>query len=311
MHCPTLEELPAPPAGKRGWPWTAESAQLPETLPDGISWPKITIVTPSYNQADFLEATIRSVLLQGYPNLEYIVIDGASTDSSVGVIRKYEPWLAYWLSEADHGQYHAINKGFEKSSGSVMAWLNSDDMYAMNSFKTVGTIFKHFEPTVSWITGLSAYWDEQGTLFNIKSHPLYSSQLIRLGYYDERGFGVIQQESTFWRRDLWQLAGGNLDQRLQFAADFDLWRRFANYADLYLVTTLLGGFRVHRWQKTFSLDEYFREVDSCLAQSRVTRWSNLRMKNRIGKIIFRIYQRLKQDYRAVDYNPRAERWEIQ
>ena len=114
MRCPSLRELPTPPPGKTGWPWTEESAQLPEQMPDGSVWPRISIVTPSFNQAAFVEETIRSVLLQGYPSLEYFIIDGASSDSSVELIKKYERWLTGWVSERDRGQSHAINKGFAR-----------------------------------------------------------------------------------------------------------------------------------------------------------------------------------------------------
>src|SRR5262245_50300660 len=114
MKCPAVAELPPPPSGKTGWPWTDETPPLPSTQPDGSPWPRISIVTPSYNQSEFIEETIRSVLLQGYPDLEYIIIDGGSTDQSLDIIRKYARWLAYWISEKDRGQSHAINKGFER-----------------------------------------------------------------------------------------------------------------------------------------------------------------------------------------------------
>ena len=114
MRCPTLNELAPPPLGKTGWPWTEESSQLPDTTPDGRPWPRISIVTPSFNQGQFIEETIRSVLLQCYPNLEYIIIDGGSIDESVDIIRRYEHRLAYWVSEPDRCQVHAINNSNEE-----------------------------------------------------------------------------------------------------------------------------------------------------------------------------------------------------
>src|SRR5947209_309002 len=116
----SLHDFPAPPQGKSGWPWDQETVSLPESLPNGEPWPRISVVTPSYNQADFLEKTIRSVLLQRYPNLEYIIIDGGSSDGSADIIKKYEGHLALWISERDRGQGHAINKGFLRSTGQIM-----------------------------------------------------------------------------------------------------------------------------------------------------------------------------------------------
>src|SRR5438067_1469746 len=139
MKGPTLVELPPPPAGKTGWPWTDETPALQSTRPDGSAWPRISIVTPSYNQGQFIEETIRSVLLQGYPDLEYIIIDGGSQDESVEIIKKYEPWLTYWVSEQDRGQSHAINKGFDRSTGLILGWLNSDDVLLPNALATVAS----------------------------------------------------------------------------------------------------------------------------------------------------------------------------
>ena len=126
MKCPKLTELPAPPPDKSGWPWTEETHRA---SPGVAVSNRISVVTPSYNQGEFLEETIRSVLLQGYSDLEYIVIDGGSSDQSVDIIRKYEKWLAYWVSEKDSGQTNAINKGFSRSTGEFRAYLNSDDVY--------------------------------------------------------------------------------------------------------------------------------------------------------------------------------------
>lgn len=137
MRCPTLAELPPPPPGKTGWPWTEESPQLPDAMPDGRPWPRISIVMPCYNRERLVEEAIRSVLLQGYPNLEYIIIDGGSTDGTLEVIHKYDPWLSYWISERDDGVYDAVNKGIELTSGEFIGWLNSDDMYIQDTFRKV------------------------------------------------------------------------------------------------------------------------------------------------------------------------------
>src|SRR5881628_3421443 len=133
MRCPRLNELPAAQVGKTGWPWTEESRRLQDQMPDGRPWPRISVVTPSYNQGQFIEETIRSILLQGYPDLEYLVLDGASTDNSVEIIKQYSPWLSYWTSEPDSGQSDAINRGLKMATGDFATWINSDDMLCKNA----------------------------------------------------------------------------------------------------------------------------------------------------------------------------------
>lgn len=141
---PTLKNLPQPPPENTGWPWTEQSELLSERMPDGSKWPRISIVTPSYNYGQFLEETIRSVLLQGYPNLEYIIIDGGSTDNTVEVIQKYEMYITYWVSEPDKGQTDAINKGYKYCTGDIFAWLNADDAYANSLIlQDVSKIYSH------------------------------------------------------------------------------------------------------------------------------------------------------------------------
>ena len=153
MRCPTLSELPTPPRGKRGWPLTEETPQLPDTMPDGQPWPGVSIVTPSYNQGRFIEETIRSVLLQGYPDLEYIIIDNSSVDNSVEIIRKYEKWLTYWVSEPDKAQSQAINKGFEKATSEIYAWLNSDDYLLKDALKNVAHAYRASPKAGAWRGG--------------------------------------------------------------------------------------------------------------------------------------------------------------
>ncbi|BFU94005.1 MAG: protein of unknown function [Nitrospira sp.] len=231
--------------------------------------PTLSVVTPSYNQGQFLEDAIRSVIEQGYANLEHVVIDGGSTDGSVETIRKYERRLAYWSSEPDQGQYDAINKGFARTSGEIMAWLNSDDKYMPWAFSIVADIFRSY-PEIQWMTTLHPLmWNETGQATSID----FTGGFHRKAFLKGSNFPVkgshgkrwIQQESTFWRRSLWERAGGRLDPSFKLAADFDLWARFFEHADLYGVRALLGGFRSHGNQKSVQLrDAYMAEAEAVL-----------------------------------------------
>ena len=138
MTSPHLEDLPPPPPGRTGWPWTEACPPLPAARPDGRPWPRISIVTPSFNQGDYIEETIRSILLQGYPDLEYIVMDGGSSDRSVEVVRKYERWITAWRSAPDKGQADAINQGLAQATGEVFHFINSDDVLAPGALAAVG-----------------------------------------------------------------------------------------------------------------------------------------------------------------------------
>jgi glycosyltransferase involved in cell wall biosynthesis len=220
--------------------------------------PKISIVTPSFNQGEFLEECIDSVLSQNYPDLEYIVMDGGSTDNSVEIIKKYAKHLTYWQSRPDRGQYDAINEGFKKTTGEVMAWLNSDDKYHRNAFFKVGQAFAKYD-NVAWLTGRPSIWDRNGALSYVPSFlPSYS----RKDFLKRKNAGTfIQQESTFWRRSLWEKAGAHIRTDLVYAGDLELWMRFFRFAQLYSVNALLGGYRKYGDQKAgVHMDRYLDEA---------------------------------------------------
>lgn len=313
MRCPTLTELPLPSSGKSAWPWTEGSPQLPDTMSDGSPWPRVSIVTPSYNQGQFIEETIRSVLLQGYPNLEYIIIDGGSTDDSVEVIRKYEPWLTHWVSEPDGGMYDAISKGFAHSTGDVMAWINSDDMYLPWGLRVIGEIFAQYPKRVHWLTGLPGYWNVDSMFVHVSSRPNYARQLIRLGFYEGRRLGWIQQESTFWSRTLWEQAGSRLNTSLRLAGDFDLWCRFADYAELYTVQTVIAGFRRHSGQQTAHvMKDYFHEVDTVLKDRPAAMHLDALFRHRYVRLLTRfILLALSSKIgHIVRYDPHTGKWAL-
>lgn len=209
-----LGELPTP-SDKRGWPWT-----LDEVSPIGHQrhdfWPRITVVTPSFNQGRFIEETIRSVLLQQYPNLEFIIMDGGSTDNTVEVIRKYEPWITYWVSQKDRGQSHAINKGFERATGDVFAWLCSDDVYMPGALHSVANAIRNQKP--SMVIGYSIVTSGPNTLEGTVDRRRPSFEAMA---YNIR---TLPQPSVFWTRDLWK-ATGPLKEDLYFMMDYELWLR--------------------------------------------------------------------------------------
>lgn len=228
-----------------------------------MKYPRISIVTPNYNQAPYIEETIQSVLNQNYPNLEYIVIDGGSTDGSVEIIKKYEDYLTYWVSEKDGGMYHAIQKGFALSTGEIMAWINSDDMYHRNAFYTVSEIFSTYSQ-IEWLTGCNTNFDETGRTFNARS--AYPQNRFNMFLNPSKH---IQQESTFWRRTLWERAGGTLDLTQRYAGDFELWARFFRYASLYRTDALIGGFRVRKNQiSQLYMPQYTQECDQILEREK-------------------------------------------
>jgi len=224
--------------------------------------PRITMVTPSYNYAHYLEACIDSVLSQNYPNLEFIIMDGGSTDGTLDVIKKHEKHLAYWRSRPDQGNYSAIEEGFNVSCGDIMTWLNADDMFHPGAFATVSEIFLE-QPEVEWLMGRPNSFDEEGRQKHVCSYLPMNSRAKYLA-----GDELIQQEGVFWRRGVWNRSGGQIDNKLLLAADLELWARFFRSARLFSVDTLIAGFRDHPLQKSKDKAGYTAEANVVLSRER-------------------------------------------
>ncbi|MDY6807004.1 MAG: glycosyltransferase, partial [Cyanobacteriota bacterium] len=257
----SYEEFGKPVSYNILWEKTESLMPKPLLISKG-NLPKISIVTPSLNQGEFLEECIDSILSQNYPNLEYIIMDGGSSDRSIDIIKKYEKYLTYWQSQPDGGHYAAINSGFNRTSGEVMGWLNADDKYHADALWKVAAAFEKY-PEVEWITGRPTGWNQEGELTEIaKFVPPWSRfDLLNNGW--QKYGRWIQQESTFWKRSLWRKSGAQLNTNLQLAADFELWMRFSRYGQLFGVDALIGGFRSHENQRSKMFKErYLQEVRS-------------------------------------------------
>jgi glycosyltransferase involved in cell wall biosynthesis len=212
----------------------------PQNPNDSTPWPRISLVTPVYNSAGYIEQTIRSVLAQEYPNLEYFIVDGGSTDGSLDIIRKYESQISGWISEPDKGMYDALNKGFARTTGEIMGWISATDKLHTGGLSVVGSVFCDMPPEVEWITGRATAFNDEGMTTVVLDIPKWSRYRFLAG-----ANRYIQQESTYWRRSLWEKAGSRTESSCRNGADFELWVRFFRHAKLYPVDALIGGFRVH------------------------------------------------------------------
>ncbi len=224
--------------------------------------PKITIVTPSYNQGKFLERTILSVINQNYPNLEYILIDGGSTDNSLQIIKKYQKYFTYYQIKKDHGQSDAIQQGFDRSTGKIMGWLNSDDILLPGSLQLIGQLFSQ-NKQLNWLTSQSFIINDSDHIVRTGIQFGKSRFFARLGFYHGKFLGFIPQEGTFWTRKLWLKSGATVPQKNQ-VMDFRLWQKFAIYSPLVNLEAPLAAFRLQPNQKTSSHTEYYREINPLL-----------------------------------------------
>jgi len=209
--------------------------------------PLVSIVTPSFNQARYIEATIQSVLSQDYPRIEYLIVDGGSTDGTVEIIKQYEGRLAWWVSEKDQGQTDAINKGFGRARGQILAWLNSDDTYEPG---TVSAAVKYLldHPDVGMVYGDCNFINDDGRVIGKFGSAQTDYRLLRRGYVH------IPQQTMFFRAEWWKHLGP-LDPSFYFAMDYDLWTRLAAHTELKYVPQTWANFRLHTTGKTIAADD--------------------------------------------------------
>lgn len=242
------KDFPPPSSAKVGWPWT-KPYEASQVFVEDSKLPRISVVTPSYNQGDFIEETIRSVLLQGYPDLEYIIIDGGSTDNTIEIIKKYEPWITYWMSEPDRGQTHALNKGLEKSTGEVWSYLNSDDLLLPNSLKRIGELFQN--PELSWVGAASDQFNQSSVIGQVKPQPPALKAEYFTPWHRSSKYIFPCSNVSFMRRSL-MVQCGMFDESYEYGMDIEYYLRVVFQAGIepQLISDVLGSWRWHPDSKT-------------------------------------------------------------
>ncbi|WP_216913044.1 MULTISPECIES: glycosyltransferase family 2 protein [unclassified Synechococcus] len=247
-----MAEVPLPETRPLyGWSADAEIS-VPDRFRSDPDRPLFSIVIPTLNQGAYIEDTLLSILWQGYDNVEIIVVDGGSTDDTPAVLERYRPWISVLISEPDRGQSDAINKGFRRASGSILAWLNSDDFYLPGAFHTVLACFAA-QPGRRWVIGsgdiISA---DQQFLRHVPGREGSEETLLAI----ENGCFLLQQ-SCFWSASLWQEAGGQVDESLSLLMDYDLWWRFSQHCSGSVTQEKLGAMRYYPTVKTRRQGERF------------------------------------------------------
>lgn len=249
-----LNILPFPEDSRTGWPWNEESQPLPDVQADGRPWPSISIITPSFNQGEFIEETIRSVLLQNYPNLEYIIMDGGSNDNTLGIIKKYEKWITYWESEPDRGQSHAINKGFHKCSGEYVNWISSDDLLSKDALgKLASEIVKNGR---SFFIGKGIRITEKSQIIDETDPSLIRNfeELIDIKNFWRNGNPIFQQATLYPLEEV--IKAGCLNENNHFTMDYELWGNlFKSGLPVIRCNFPVGIFRWYEGQKTSRINE--------------------------------------------------------
>lgn len=245
MRCPTLAQLPKAPEDKAGWPWTCESERLPDTMPNGAPWPKISVVTPLLNQRQFIEETIRSILLQGYPDIEHIVVDGGSTDGSLDVVARYSPWVKCVVQKGE-GQSAAVNRGLRMTNGDLVGWQNSDDFYAPGSFHQAAlAATEHLDCAVfnGTVRGFQGHNSRPPWIFE------NCNEFSQERFLDEV---CVMNQSMFFRRAIFE-KGIFLQDDLHYAMDQEFFWRLSLEGFRYrMVPAMIGYYRQHENAKSTS-----------------------------------------------------------
>lgn len=272
-----LKALPKADPNNTGWPWNAETD--PSVYSKKLKWPKFTIVCPSFNQGAFIEQTIRSVLLQNYPNLEFIIMDGGSTDGTIDVVKKYSEWISFWQSKPDEGQANAINQGFSISSGKYLAWINSDDYYTRGTFIKVVQSF--MATGVDFIYGY-------GRDYLVKSETFLPVAVILPVLDSFIRFPSLRQPSCFWTRNIHQ----PLWEELHCALDYELWIRMLKGKKRKLIKEVLSVASIHDQAKTHDAamknkwEEDHRLICGVNAHGPVLNWDKMA---KIHLLMIRLY----------------------
>jgi glycosyltransferase involved in cell wall biosynthesis len=242
IKCPDITELPLPNTAKCGWPWTIGRGSLPSKLVDSQEWPTVSIIIPSFQQGRFIEETIRSILLQGYPRIEIIVIDGGSKDNTIDVLRKYSKWISYWVSEPDNGQSDALNKGLLRATGDVLGWQNSDDIYLPNAFiNLIGPLIGEEKYSLSF--GNLFMIDEFGNYIREQKYTKFSKKCLIF-----EGLNISNQ-SAIWRKSL-QEEVGFFEKNLTYEMDLDFFLRAAEVGNFKFINKTTACMRIHQDAKT-------------------------------------------------------------
>jgi glycosyltransferase involved in cell wall biosynthesis len=263
-----LSQLPPPPPHRSGWPWTEETPIPEDAAPDG-GWPRISIVTPTYMQGAYIEETIRSILLQNYPSLEYIVIDGGSTDETVSILEKFSAWITTWVSEKDRGQYHAINKGFALATGDFLTFCNSDDIYLPGTFFDLARRW-HDAQGYGVIVGAFQYMDGASKLDPEPRPPILKASSpidLTLG---PPGVYRLHQTSAFFLKKALDAVGCHVREDMSVTGDRELLYRVVRDFPVMLVNKSYGAFRLHAESMSVTLTLKFARQFADLALSRST-----------------------------------------